>query len=183
MAINSEIIRILKANDCHVDDSLTYLLSVHFGLNPTFISDIVKKKVYIAGILDRDYIKGTIKWIVPLVSQKVTTIPDDWLWIEEYQQLFTSVKPGAAGDKKEVLFKMKKAFKENPNLTKNIVIESAKAYLAEFTVGGNGLTYLQRADNFIYREYKEDSGVVVKSRLLQYADFTIKKQKNLNIVR
>ena len=78
---------------------------------------------------------------------------------------------------------MEEIFAENPVLTQEIVMQAARAYITEFTIGDNDLKYLQRADYFIKKKYLEEGRYVIKSRLLQYADTTVKRNKQIRIIK
>ena len=185
--INPEIFRILEEKSFDIQNSVTYLLSIYFELKPTYIDSLTIRQVSASGILKRDYRKGTVNWMVPLLNQQPSQVRElpklEMAWIEEYRQLFATVKAGAGGDKFECYRLMQETFAENPVLTPQIVLNAAKAYLSEFTSGDNDLKYLQRADYFIVKIYDSPEGPVKRSRLLQYADSTVRAGKKIRLIK
>lgn len=181
MTINSQIIRILEDKKFDVENCVTYLLSIYFNLRPTFIDELTVRQVGLSGIARRDYENGSVNWTVPLFKME----QGNWGWIDEYRQIFSSVKAGAGGNREQCVELMQKVFTENPVLTSKIVMDAARAYVREFTVGYNDLKYLQRADYFIEKKYFDEATAqfVIKSRLLQYADINPKKHSQIKIVK
>lgn len=182
MTINPQIFCILKEQNFNIENCVTYLLSVYYGLRPTYIDELTVRQVGLSGIAQRDYEKGTIRWVVPLFNQEQKS---NWSWITEYRQIFSSVKAGTGGDQGACVELMQEIFAKHPILTSDIVMNAARAYIREFTVGQNDLKYLQRADYFIEKKYYDEvkKQYVLKSRLLQYADISNKKQSQIKILR
>jgi hypothetical protein len=102
----------------------------------------------------------------PRFVTSVTTVverPEEW--IEEFRKLFKGKKPGAMGDKKGCLMKMKRFLQENPEVTKDQIIAATKSYIQ--SCASDGYRFLQRSDYFIY---KQDNHKGESSRLSAWID-------------
>lgn len=83
-------------------------------------------------------------------------------FIKEFRLLWKGKKPGSMGSESACRDKMFKWISENPSYSKDDILKAAKIYLDDL----NNLTYLQRADYFIY---KTEHGVT-DSRLSAFID-------------
>jgi len=182
MEINPEIVELLDEKNMKKDEVLVYLLGLHFNLNVDFIPDIVKKKSYILGIINRDFEnKGKLIWHIPLFKKKDVIGNDDfitfntgidpkWQWVvDEYRMLFMNIDGKRGGDRKSCVNKMKKFFMTNPEARKEDVINATNVYLDEFADGTKSSEFLTHADYFIMKSNR--------SLLEQYIEMgtTIKK--------
>lgn len=195
MVINPKIISILDERKISRDEALIYLLSIYFDIKASCLSQYVITKVNGIGIVSRDYKTGNVEWNIPLFVEQGSNIKkrgrmlgliqeENWEWINDYRQMFNDLRQGAGGEPRTVLSKMKRIFADNPFLTKELVLEAAKAYLSEFDPNDKkNLIYLQRADYFISKEYKENGKIITKSRLLQYVDIKRKRDIQIKIIK
>jgi len=93
-------------------------------------------------------------------SRAINLELDDF--IKEFRMLWKGKKPGSMGSESACRDKMFKWMSENPSYSKDDILKAAKIYLDDL----NNLTYLQRADYFIY---KTEHGVT-DSRLSAFID-------------
>lgn len=162
---NPKILEIIIKHDQNSDDILVYLLSLHYGLKPSYVPDIVKKSTNIMGIVNRDFERGKVKWILPLFnSQPQQAVLDSkWDWVQaEYRELFRAIDPKRGGDKQSCLKKMQKFFAQNPDVRKDDIIRATNSYLDEFKDGKQDPKFLIHADYFIKK--------LDQSRLAQYVE-------------
>ena len=170
--INNKVIKIVENSGGNKDYILVYLLSLYFNLNSQMIPENVKDFTNRLGIIDRNYKKGTIKWLVPLFDSTITNeIVADWRWVHnEYRTLFMTIRSDAGGDKQGTLNKMKKFFSEHPDVRKDDILNAANSYLKPFNDGTNDPKFMQRADYFISKQVTGIGGNSVESRLIQYLE-------------
>ena len=172
---NAEILKIITEKDQNQDNIITYLLSLHYGLRPSYVPDIVKKRANILGIVNRDFKSGTVKWIVPLFDSEnpQQIVPNlRWEWVHtEYRTLFTEIDPKRGGDKGGCIKKMKQFFAANPSVRKEMILEATKLYLETFNDGTQDPKYLIHADYFISKNKL--------SRLSQYIEILPEEGSNV----
>jgi len=138
--MNEEIIRILKENGISVDDGLTYLLSLHYGLKPTFIPDILKTQILISGIIIP---KDTgIEWKIPLFSDMITHFE----WVKEYRDAFKKINPERSGNLKTCVARFRKFFADNPEVRVEDVKDAVNLYFRSL----KNPQYLMKSHNFIF---------------------------------
>jgi len=183
--INEKIIKIVEKSGGDKDYILVYLLSLYFDLESNMIPENVKVFTNRLKIVDRDYIEGTVKWLIPLFNNNVNIqMTDTWKWVhEEYRKIFINIRKDAGGDKAGTITKMKKYFSEHPEIRKDDVIAAANLYLKPFAEGENNIQFMQRADYFISKQVSGIGGNSIESRLTQYLeilnlDSTEKKEDN-----
>src|SRR5690606_24217317 len=121
---NPVIKEILSSSNISLNDGLTYLLTVHFGINPSYIPEELKRKVLATNILTKDYSNGEVKWKVPLFDGQDIGFE----WIVDFMNLFSEVNPTRRGTKSLVLTRMKKFFVNNPSIRSQDVMEATKLY-------------------------------------------------------
>lgn len=126
MKINEKIIDALKECNIKVDDALPYLISLHHGYNPSYIPDILKQKMNITGIYEKDDKSGTIKWNEPLYFGGATAF--DWVKTE-YVPMFKAINPQRGGKVRESMARMKRIFADNPDIRKQDVLAATDYYL------------------------------------------------------
>jgi len=122
---NMEIKDIFRRRNIPIHDGVTYLLCLHYGIDPSFIPNDFKKKILSLGIVTKDYTTDLIKWIKPLFEES----EGGYEWIPAWMDLFKEVNPGRRGVKKDVLIRMKRFFVNNPSVRKDEVIKATKNYL------------------------------------------------------
>jgi hypothetical protein len=82
------------------------------------------------------------------VIESVAEAPEEW--IEDFRTLFKGKKPGAMGDKKGCLMKMKRFLKENPTVTKEEIFTATESYIQ--SCASDRYKYMQRSDYFIFKQ-------------------------------
>lgn len=123
--INQEIVDILKRNVLLNDDTVCFLLGLHFGLLPYTGTPYIANSVLSLGIVNMDPSTKTLVWKYPLLE----TSSKGFEWIPEWMDLFKKVSPTRRGNKAEVVKRMKKFFVENPSVRKDDVFKATKRYL------------------------------------------------------
>ena len=178
--ISNKIVKVIENSGFNICDIVTYLLSLHFKLKPEYIPELVKKRTNTLGIINRDFNKGTVIWIVPLFDstpQQITLIQENttWIWVNtEYRQMFIDINRYKGGDKASCIIKMKQFFSENPEIRKEDVLKATKLYLEGFQNGTENPKFLQQANYFIFKGKK--GGENYQSRLSQFLE-AIKTEK------
>lgn len=144
MTINSEIKIILNNFGIPVDDGLSHLVSIYFGLKPSYTPIAIVEKINRTGIISNTESQTGLQWNVPLFDEQVTGF--EWV-TKEYLQLFKDKNKDRAGGAKESISRMKKFFANNPAIRKDDVIEATKMYLKQV---GNP-NYIITSHYFIYK--------------------------------
>jgi hypothetical protein len=160
MKFNQNIID--KISPSILDSGLLYLLGIRFNLNTDIIPDRIKRKINMLEIVERDLNTNTIFWIIPLFSGEERA----WDWVNEYRELFRSIRKDAGGTTFSCTRRMQKFFQKHPSLRSKEVLEAAKIYLEPFQKGIQNPQYLQKADYFIYKGV----GINISSRLEEYLE-------------
>lgn len=140
--VNSEIKTILDRKSIPRHDGITYLLCLHYGLDPSFIPEEFKRRVLASGIATIEFPSGTVKWNTPLFNEQEIGFE----WVSEWMDLFKAVNSGRRGVKSEVLKRMKRFFVNNPAIRKDDVFRATKKYLGEVT----SPQYCKKSHKFIY---------------------------------
>jgi len=141
---NPVIKEILTSSNILLNDGLTYLLAIHFGTNPSYIPEELKRKVLATNILTKDYSNGEVKWKVPLFDGQDIGFE----WIVDFMNLFSEVNPTRRGTKSLVLTRMKKFFVNNPSIRSQDVMEATKLYIKNV----NDPKYIKMSHKFIYEQ-------------------------------
>jgi hypothetical protein len=174
MIVNPKILTILEENEISRDDGITYLIALYNNLNPSYIPEELKRKIYANGIINRGDSKGTITWIVPLFKDDDS---NNWEWVTtKFRTMFSQLRGDGGGNKKSCIEKMQLFFKNNPNTKIEDVLSSAAMYLEQFKNGKQNVQYMQRADYFILKTQRGAGGITHESRLEEYLEI-VKKQK------
>lgn len=142
MTINSEIKVVLRSYGIPVDDGLSYLVSLHFDIRPSYTPSLLIEKINRSGIISFDDGTKTIQWNIPLFDEQVTGFE----WVKnEYLQLFRERNKDKVGGVKDTIARMKKFFATYPEIRKDDVIEATKMYLKSV----NNSTYIIMSHYFI----------------------------------
>lgn len=142
LTINSQVKNIFRTKGVPMEDGLSYLVMLYYGLNPTYIPSDLERKVLSCGIVTKDYETGLIVWKVSLFEEQ----EDGFEWISDWMDSFKRVNPERRGTKAYVLKRMKQFFVNNPAVRKDDVIEATNKYLS--TVSNP--TYCKKSHKFIY---------------------------------
>jgi hypothetical protein len=142
MTMNSEITNILREKRIPIQDATVYLLSLHYGLKPTYIPEELKRKVLASGIATIEYPSETVKWLTPLFEEQEIGFE----WISEWMDLFKAVNSGRRGVRADVLRRMKRFFANNPSIRKEEVFRATNKYLGEIS----NPVYCKKSHKFIY---------------------------------
>jgi|SRR6218665_641795 len=175
MEINEKILEIFEEFDIPKDDGLCYLISLHFGLNPSFIPDLLKKKVNSSQIAEADE-DGSLKWNAELFKSKNMNTPFDWVKTE-YVKLFSERNPEKGGNIKESTNRMKAFFAKNPEVRKDDVLDATRLYLSRtdpayirlphyFIEKGAGAAKISDLESWLERLKEEKEQVAMRSRNL-----------------
>lgn len=124
MKINDKILEILKIHNIKKDDGISYLISLYYQLNPTFIPENIKEKIIKSKIITFD--KKNIIFNIKLFEN--TENHFDWVKTE-YIPLFKNKNKTKGGKVRESTIRMKSLFSNYPEIRKNDVIEATKFYL------------------------------------------------------
>lgn len=130
MKINRKIIdKFIEAN-INASDGLCYLFALYHELSPTYIPDILKTKVNMLGIVEKN-VQGGLKWNIPLYEKTTSEKGNDSFdWVKtEYVPLFKEANSSKGGHARESMSRMKKLFAKNPDIRKHEVLEATKIYI------------------------------------------------------
>lgn len=142
--VNSEIVTRLTAKNIPIHDGITYLMCLHYSLNPSFVPEEFKRKVLASGIATIEFPSGTIKWNIALFEEQEIGFE----WIGDWMDLFKAVNPGRRGVKADVLKRMKRFFANNPSVRKEDVFRATNKYLGEVSEA----VYCKKSHKFIYEQ-------------------------------
>lgn len=125
MTLNSKILEILSEVGISKDDGVCYLISLYYGLHPSYIPEELKIKMNMTGIFKvDDMTRQDIQWIIPLFSEQQTAFE----WVKtEYIELFKSVGKGTHS--REAITRMKKLFASNPDIRKEDILGATRMYI------------------------------------------------------
>jgi len=140
--MNTEVIEILKKNNISVDDGLTYLLSLHYNLNPTFIPNVLKAQILASGIVSPK--DGVLIWNVSLFEENITHFE----WVKEYRDAFKRINPERAGNLNTCVERFKRFFAANPQVRVEDVRDAVNMYFRSL----QSPKYLMKSHNFIYMD-------------------------------
>lgn len=144
LIINSEVKNILKEGRINYEDGVTYLVTLHYNLKPSFIPEDLQKRILALNIVNVDYSNNTIKWLIPLFEEG----ENGFEWIGEWMDLFKKINPERRGVKADVLRRMKKFFVNNPAVRKDDVFKATITYLKSI----NEPMYCKKSHKFIYEQ-------------------------------
>lgn len=169
LTINSKIKEIFRTNSINIHDGICYLICLHYGIDPTYIPEGLKRKVHSCNIVTKNYSTGEIIWKESIFEESETGFE----WISEWMDLFKTVNPARRGTKAYVITRMKKFFVNNPEIRKQDVFVATKKYLSTVTEP----TYCKKSHKFIY----EQDG---SSMLLDYVtNYKSLENKNVTVGR
>jgi hypothetical protein len=142
LEFNSEIKDIFNRYSIPMHDGMSYLVCLHYGLDPSFIPPVLERKILATKIVTRDYENNQVKWNVGLFEETETGFE----WIGEWMDLFKNVNPERRGVKADVLKRMKKFFMNNPSVRKEDVFNATNRYLESVS----NPMYCKKSHKFIY---------------------------------
>ena len=122
MKINPKILDALRECNISSDDGVPPLLSLYFGYKPSYYPSALLLKLNVAKIVE--HTKTGLQWNIPLFEGVETAF--DWV-ITEYLAIFEIV--GKNKFKRESVTRMKKLFKENPDIRKEEILGATKMYI------------------------------------------------------
>ncbi len=187
MNINPEIPKILVAHNINPDIGTLYLVGIYFELIKSPETDPfpehIGKQINLTKIVERDYANNReVVWKVPLFFTDGVPVDKNWLWIEDYRNLFGQIKHEAIGNKRDCEKKMQKFFSNNPHVRKEDVMQAANLYLSEFRRSATDPKYLQRADYFISKIVRAEGGSQYNSRLEMYLEIIARGRDKTEVV-
>lgn len=145
MEINDEILNRLENISVPKEDALSYIISLYFGCVPSTTSEKVKVQVSMLGIYQIE--KNAFLWNMPLFKHEIKD-EGKWDWvINEYREIFKSIKSSRGGPKKSCVSRMKKFFSDNPDVRKEEIIAATKLYIGIL----DSKDYITSAHYFIYK--------------------------------
>lgn len=124
---NPKVIEKLKKNNIPVDDGRAFLLCKYLNIKASFFPEDLENKILSLGVYTIDYNTNKISWNFDLFGDS----SEDFDWVKEYVEMFGRVNKNRKGGLSTTVPKMKKLFLNNPNLTKEIILEATKIYLRE----------------------------------------------------
>lgn len=123
MKINEDIIETLKEYSIPTDDGISVLLSLYYGLSPSYIPDLLLKKVFITNIVEGDI--SSLTWNIPLFEDMV----NKYEWVKDYREAFRKKNKTRGGTLKACVERFKKFFFENPDVTVDEIKQATNLYL------------------------------------------------------
>ena len=142
--LNSQIRDILVENNINLEDGISYLICINYGLKPSFVPVDLERKILAVGILNKDLASNTICWKVSLFGEQTTNFE----WVSEWMDLFKKVNPGRRGIKTDVLRRMKKFFANFPDIRKDEVFSATCRYIQSV----NDPQYIKKSHKFIFEQ-------------------------------
>lgn len=139
MTVNNKVKEVLQEFNISLEDGISYLIILYYGLNPSYIPPILIKKINMTKIYEED--NGTIKWNVPLFEEQITGFE----WVKEWMEGFESRNTNRKGNLKLCIARMKKFFVENPDVRKDDVMYATQMYFDNT----NNYEYLTTSHYFI----------------------------------
>lgn len=163
MEFSKNIIDIIRFNGIPVNDGLTTLLILHYGIEKdnSIMNDRIISKLSMAGVIDYDY--NTEKYTInePLFDVETLSLerpktdwkkrfPDDF--IKEYVSLFKKVNKERSADRTSVRKKMSDLIElRDSTVTNDEIMEAAKLYTFRMSERPN---FIMQADYFIHHRDK-----------------------------
>ena len=142
MVVNSRILQIFTQYGINHEDGLTYLLTLYYNLKPSYIPDLLKRKVLASKIIELDSKQGTI-WNVPLFEEQLTNFE----WVKDYREVFKKANPDRAGSLKTCIARFKRFFAENPDVRLDEVKGAVNMYFKSL----KNPEYVITSHYFIYK--------------------------------
>lgn len=141
---NSEIRSIFATHSISIHDGLAYLLCLYYNLDPSYIPEVLERKILSTNIVTKDYENDIIKWNVSLFEET----ENGFDWISDWMDLFKRVNPERRGTKADVLRRMKTFFMNNPSVRKEDVFKATEMYLQSVS----SPMYCKKSHKFIYEQ-------------------------------
>ena len=156
--INPRIKDLLSEYKIGQGDGLSVLLSFYYDCEPSFLPEIIKKKVLATGICVFGP-KG-VEWNVPLFEDQLT----DFEWVKEYVAAFKNINPNVPGTVTESTKRFKKFFAENPTVRFEDIKNAFNMYAASLT----DPKYIMYPHYFIFKDKGLDKTSMLEYWLEQY---------------
>lgn len=162
MSINQNLIELLKNNSINVSDSVSYLLSLYFGYEPSYIPELLKKKINTLNIVSYNSTSFTYTWQTPLFANPEEGL--EWV-VTEYLPIF---KPFSKDNKfkRECVTRMSVLLLEFPDLTKDLILAGTKLYIGQCLQERRQAKFVSNPHYFI----QKDKGVNKTNPILTYTD-------------
>lgn len=138
---NSEIREILGETSIKYDDGMSFLLSLYYGINPTYMPDNLKLRMLNLGIFEISDKEGVI-WKVPLFEEQVKGFE----WVVEYRDAFKRLNPDRAGDLNSCITRFKRFLAKYPEYRVEDIKDAVNAYFRSVT----NSKYLMKSHKFIF---------------------------------
>lgn len=152
MELNKQCIEALEnLNLKDLETSIVFILACNFDLDTTGINipEEDKKKLF-ANILqpnlESSNITFELKYPILACEQVADNFDEDYF--KSIRKLWKGLKPGAMGSETAARNKLKRFFKNNPEVTWGDVEKASKCYLESLQ---GDYRYLKRFDYFIYK--------------------------------
>lgn len=154
MLINKELKAQLKENCIDVNEGLTVILILYFGLEKgnTMMNDKIITLLSVAQIIDYDYEKEEYIFNIPVFEEEpVKAVEEnpmfDVSFIKEYISVFVQCNPQKRVSVASVLPKMKMLVKNYPDVTQQELIAAAKLHVTRFD-----RQHIKQPNYFIHKE-------------------------------
>lgn len=168
MKINPELVKILKNNQLNISDVITYLLSLYYGYEPTYIPDGLKVKIHPLGIVKFNSKNSIYEWNIPLFENQVTGL--DWVK-EEYLAIFSPFDKHNKF-KRECVTRMQVLLMEHPQLHKELILEATQLYVDTCLKEGRQSKYVSQPHYFIEKGKGKDK----VNAILTYVDLVLEEK-------
>lgn len=123
MTINPVLKTAIKESGISVDDGLTVLLAMNFGLRVPEELSHIETQLLAAKII---VVEGQeVKWFAPMFEGMETAFE----WVVDWIKLFKTANPVKTSGVKETTTRMKKFFAQNPDIRKDEVIAATEMYI------------------------------------------------------
>lgn len=165
--INPLILETLTSFGITHKDGIPYLLSVFYGYDPSYVPDMLKRKILTTNIY-RNTSTG-IEWEIPLFEDQLTNFE----WVKSYVKEFKDVNPSVPGSVAECTRRFKKFFAQNPNYTVEDVKQALKLYKRSL----NDFKYISWPHYFINKDGYSLLETWIQEHKKQQAEFNERSSK------
>lgn len=165
MKINSKLKSLLAEFNIPYEDGLAYLLCVYYKLNPSYIPDVLIKKILFSKVFEIQA-NGDIVWHIPLYEGHEI---GKFEWVKEFRALFAKANKTRSGTLSTCVNRMKTFFAENPDIRKEEVMGATELYLKNVS----SPEYVMKSHKFIF----DGAGVNRNSTLELWVE--IYRERNL----
>lgn len=162
MKINKQILETLKGSGLKEKNIIPILIAYHldYGL-PDYFPEDMGITLNRTGIVDINE-DGELEWKVSLFEGQET----QWDWVHtEYQALFEYYDMHNKW-KKECVTRMKRLFREYPDIRKSDILAATKTYIVQCRTNGTQAKYVKRPQNFLWF----GQGVSLEQMVLSYIE-------------